>query len=307
MIMKRSLWIITLVLGFAAAKAQQLPQYTQYQLNNFVINPAVAGTDDHWQAKLNNRNQWVGITDAPRTSVFSLYGPMLKRMGIGGFVFNDVTGPTRRLGGQVAYSYHFKLNDKMKIALGASFGLVQYVVDGAKITTQELGDNALSNGIQSKLNPDAGGGAYFYTDKFYVGLSAPQMLTSKLDFFEDYEETSSRQERHYFLTGGYMFDITDEIQVQPSFQAKLVSPVQPQVDLGVRGIYSEMVWLGASYRTGEDLGGQEAISAQLGYTFQKNLTFAYSYDITLSDIRSVSNGSHEIMFAVRFQNNKSPK
>ena len=98
--------------------AQQLPQSTQYMINDYVLNPAIGGNKSYFDAKANQRLQWVGVTDAPRTFVFSLHGPMQnQKVGLGGFIFSDITGPTRRTGAKISYAYHFKLTDDIKLSL----------------------------------------------------------------------------------------------------------------------------------------------------------------------------------------------
>jgi type IX secretion system PorP/SprF family membrane protein len=147
------------VLTIAKTDAQQLPQYTQYLINDYVINPAIGGTQPFFQAKSNNRYQWTGITDAPRTYVFSLHGPLSNlKMGVGGYVFTDITGPTRRTGARLSYSYLLNLTDDIKMSFGVSGGLLQFAIDGGKITSKEAGDIALSSQVQSVFVPDAGAG-----------------------------------------------------------------------------------------------------------------------------------------------------
>src|SRR6266550_1116049 len=119
---------VVLLLFFATgAVAQQLPQYTQYMFNDFVMNPAIAGRNNFWEAKSNNRYQWQGITDAPRTYILSLQGPFKNlKMGIGGNIFTDIVGPTRRTGFNMAYAYHIKLNSTYKLSFGINAGVLQY-------------------------------------------------------------------------------------------------------------------------------------------------------------------------------------
>lgn len=296
--MLKRLIVAAVVLAAAAggAKAQQLPHYTQYLLNDYVMNPAVGGNAPYWEAKSNNRYQWVGITDAPRTYVLSVHGPTNNRkVGLGGHLFTDITGPTRRTGAHFSYAYHMKLNEKMKLSLGVSAGLLQFMVDGSKVVFREDGDLALSSGIQSVTIPDAGAGAYFYGDRFFVSLSSPQLMTFKLQFFEDYEDTQSRLERHYFAAAGYKFKVAKDIDIQPAGMVKYVAPVPVQAELTLRAIYQDAVWAGFSYRT------EDAMALMVGYTFQKNLTLGYSYDIITNNLKGYSTGSHELMLAVKFR------
>ena len=288
--------------GVTGAMAQQLPHYTQYLLNDYAINPAVGGSTPYWEAKSNNRYQWVGVVDAPRTYILSVQGPTNNRkMGIGGSLFTDITGPTRRTGVRLSYAYHLKLNEKMKLSLGASGGALQFLIDGSKIVFREDGDIALSSGIQSVTVPDAAAGVYLYSDRFFVSVSAPQLLTYKLQFFEDYDQTDSRLARHFFGAAGYKFALSDDFDLQPAAMVKYVDPVPVQAELTLRAIYRDAIWAGASYRT------ESAIGIMVGYTFQQNLTLGYSYDFISNNLNRFSTGSHELMLSVKFKKRKTTR
>lgn len=281
--------------------AQQLPLFTQYVFNKYVFNPAVTGTEDHFTAIANYRYQWQGVTDAPRTYILSVHGPhKFKNYGIGGALYTDVTGPTSKTGAYLSYAYHLKVNDNQKVSLGLSGGLMQYRVDGTKITLADPGDLVLSNSLLTKFVPDFGFGAYWYGDKFYVGVSVPQFIQSRVDFSDDGTQSLSKLTSHFYVNAGYKFVINEDISVEPSFMMRYSYPVVPQVDMAVRGIYQEMFYLGTLFRT------QDALAIMAGYqTADEKFTFGYSYDITRSDLDLFSNGSHELMVKARFGNIKS--
>lgn len=290
---------ISLSFEMNGAFAQQLPQFSQYLINDYVINPAIAGSHKYFEAKTNHRYQWVGVTDAPRTYIFSVNGPIYKSMGVGGYVYTDITGPTRRTGGQLSYTYHFKISEKIKLGFGTSLGVLQFAIDGAKITGKEIGDLALSSGVQSVTVADATAGFHLYSDKWYFSASAPQLLRNNIQFFTEYKNNLSRLVNHYFIMGGYKYNINESITLAPSCLIKYVSPVPVQFEPTLRVIYKDQVWVAGSYRT------QDAISACVGYTFQQNITFGYSYDLTMTNMKKYSSGTHEVMLGIRFKARKS--
>ena len=293
--MKRLIFSLVCVLGSFVGLAQQLPQYTQYFLNDFTINPAVAGTKEAWVAQSNNRFQWVGITDAPRTYVLSLNGPVRNmNMGVGGYVFTDVTGPQRRTGASISYSYHLKITEEIKLGLGLTFGATQFTIDGSEIELKDPTDVALSSTNQQVLLPDGGAGLHLYSKDFWFGISAPQLLNNKVQFYDDYDETTARLARHYFLTAGYNFEVIDDLVIQPSVFVKYIDPLPVQFDATVRGIYKETVWLGLSYRM------DDAVGFMMGYNFNDNLMFGYAYDMSTSEIQDYNTGSHELMLGIKF-------
>ncbi len=280
--------------------AQQVPLYTQYMLNEFIINPAAGGRNDYFEAKSNNRYQWKGITDAPRTYILSVNGPLRSRkVGLGGYLFTDITGPTRRTGVYASYAYHLKINDKIKLGLGLSAGLLQFTVDGSKINLHDAGDDALNNNLRSVLLPDFGFGLYLYSKQFSLGFSAPQLVQNKLDLYESTSSIASKLEDHYFINGAYRYKPNEDFCIEPSVLVKVLKPVPTQVDLGLRAIYKDMFWIGGAYRT------KDAYSAMLGLCLKKHITFAYAHDFTFSNLKNYSSGTHEIVVGLKFI--KAPK
>ncbi len=284
------------------AFSQQLPLYSQYMFNDYVFNPAVAGTKDYYLAKSNNRYQWVGINDAPRTYILSVYGPhKTKDMGFGGFVFNDVTGPTSRTGLYGSYAYNVRIKDDIRFSSGLSLGILQYKIDGSKIILHDAGDQALSDGMYVDYMPDANLGLYIYSKKYSFGIAANQLFNNNIKFKEVDQLGINKIKSHIMLNGSYLFDINDDFEAEPSLMLKFVSPAPIQFDLNARVIYKKMVWLGFSWRT------KDAFSIMVGYNFKEQLMFGYSYDITTTTLKNYSSGTHELMLGVRFNKIKQDR
>jgi len=297
--MKSVLVILLMVMSVTTMFAQQLPHFSQYYLNDFLINPAVAGTKNYFEGISTHRSQWAGITDAPRTYTLSVNGPTKNlKMGLGGYLFTDIVGPTRRTGFNLSYAYHLKLNDKLKLSLGLSAGLLQFKIDASKITLRDPDDAILTDGVQSDLVPDAGFGMYLYHKKYYVGFSAPQLLNSKVKFFDEGENPVGTLPPHFFLTGGYNFQLNDDFVLAPSVFVKYVTPAPVQFEGTLRLIYQEKLWLSGTYRD------KDAITFSLGYIINNSFTLAYAYDLTTTNLKNYNSGTHELMVGIRFYNQK---
>ena len=294
--MKKLLFISTLVFGFSLASfGQQIPQYSQYMLNDYILNPAMTGQHDYWEVKSNNRLNWIGITDAPRTFILSAHGPFRKHnMGMGGSVFADITGPTSRVGFYLSYAYHLKLSKSLKLGMGLSFGLLQYRIDGTKVTLRENGDPVFPEQMMTVYAADATFGVNLKHKNFNFGISLPQLIGNNLKFLENQEETKSSLARHYMAMGGYTFRVGD-FGIMPNLLVKYVFPAPPQFDAGVKFDWRDQFWLGASYRH------DDAVSFMGGLAYKDFLVLAYSYDMSTSNLRNYSNGSHELMVGVRFR------
>lgn len=279
--------------------AQQLPHFSQYFLNDYLINPAVAGSRDYFEGTSTHRYQWEGVTDAPRTYTLSVNGPTKNRkMGFGGYLFTDHVGPTRRTGINISYAYHLKISESLKLGLGLSAGLLQFMIDGSKITLRDEDDAIITNGVQSELKPDAGFGLYLYHKKFFFGFSAPQLLHSKVKFFKEGANPTGTLPAHFFVTAGYKYDLSEDFTIEPIIFAKYISPVPLQIEGTIKVTYKSKLWLAGTYRD------KDAITASLGVFLNNNFTVAYAHDFTTTNLRNYSNGSHEIMVAARFYRRK---
>ncbi len=297
--MKKILFIFLLLIGIlSSALAQQSPHFTQYMFNDFVINPAVAGTNDYYQIRSNHRFQWIGITDPPLTNTLSIYGPHGKLpMGFGGYFYNDVTGPTSRTGLTGSYAYNIEINSDMRLSGGLSFGLMQYKLDGTQVNPKDLTDLAIQPVVNSSYIPDAAVGFYLYAKDFYAGFSANQLLNNKLRIY-DVKSGLNKLKSHFYLTGGYKYEIDRDFTVEPSVIIKVTSPKAFQFDLTARVIYREMFWGGLSFRM------KDAVSILLGYNYDDRFSFGYAYDMGVNGLRKFNSGSHELMIGYRFNDIK---
>lgn len=279
---------------FTASLAQQLPQFTQFMFNDYVLNPAVAGTRSYYQVRAVSRFQWAGIVDAPQTISLSINGPnSTKSMGIGGYLYNDVTGPTSRTGVYGTYAYNINIVNDIRLSMGLSFGFLQNTIDGTKITLHDPNDPVLQNSVYSSFVPDASIGFYLYDKNWFAGFSAFQLFSNNLKIYDE-KNGLNKLKRHYYLTGGYSFILTNQLTFEPSFIAKGTAHIPLQIELNAKVVYLEIAWLGFSYRS------QDAASILIGYVHNKKYYFGYAYDFSISDFRKYNSGSHEIMIGFRF-------
>ncbi len=279
----------------SSSVAQQLPQLSLFPENAYVLNPAIAGSNPWFEVKGMNRTQWTGITDAPRTFTLSLQGPLRNpHMGVGGYLFTDNAGPTRRTGIQLSYAYHVFLNDKVKLGLGLSGGVLQFAIDCSKIKLAQDGDPALLGQLQSQTVFDATFGAHLYGENWFVGFSLPQLLQNEISVFDSQNQELNKLEDHYYIMAGYKYAVNDDIKLEPSVLIKYVSPVPMKWEGNLRLWYKNMVWLGGSYRSAD------AVVVMAGYQFKETINLAYAYDITTSGFKNYSSGTHEILVGFRF-------
>ncbi len=289
-------------------KAQQRPQYTQYMVNPFLLNPAVAGTEDFTDIRAGYRKQWVGFEGAPRTMFVSAHTNIGKEMvmnnrtrkkrtgfhGIGAVIANDAIGPTSTTVMNLAYSYHLRLNKTLFASLGAMGGLQQYSLDGNKLYAANPGDPLVSSYTNASL-ADINTGFWLYSDKFYVGGSLVQIMPQRLYSQQDRSISKGRLAQHYFITAGYNIPMGSDFSLIPSIMFKSVAPSPVSFDINTKIRYGDFLWAGISYRN------TDAIAIMGGIILNNTFEVSYSYDYTTSAISVASGGSHEVIVGYRLR------
>ena len=284
--------------GTCVLQAQQMPHYTQYMFNDFVINPAVAGVHDYYQIRTNHRFQWVGLLDPPMTNSIAFYGPHATMdMGYGGFVYHDVTGPTSRTGLTGSYAYNIAVTGDIRLSMGLYASVMQYRVDGTQLNPADVSDPVLLNMVSTSYLPDAGLGLYLYAEDFYVGLSAAQLLNNSIKIFDN-KDGLNRLKTHINLIGAYRFRIDQDWLIEPSMMLKGTAPKEFDFDITAKVEWQQKLWGGVSYRH------RDAVAILIGYSFDESLFFGYAYDIGISELSKYNTGSHEIMIGYRFNDIK---
>ena len=286
---------IVLILTYASyIHAQQDPNYTQYMYNINVMNPAYAGSKENMAGSFMYRQQWVGLEGAPKTATFSLHSPIGKNVGLGISAISDKIGPVEENNVYADFSYTLNLGGSNRLALGlkagATFHKIGLFSDIGNGYIQQPGDLAFSENTNSaKLN--IGTGLFYYTEKYYLAFSIPNMLNSKhLDVTQNgqlYQFGSDVQ--HYFITGGYVFNLSDNTKFKPSFMMKSAFNVPTSMDLSTNFLFYNKFEAGASYRLNDSFG------AMVNFAISPTIRIGYAYDYIISDLKVTTVASHEIM------------
>lgn len=311
--MNKLISISIFIFGFISSEvfAQQRPQYTQYATNQFLINPAIAGSQNMDEIKIGGRVQWIGFQDAPQT-VFATYHAPFKKMpfqttmkqrghhGFGAILIKDITGPVSQTSAHLNYAYQHPFTDNLNGAVGVSLGLLQHSIDMNKLNFQNANDGIIDRLIPNRFVPDGSVGVWIYSDKFYFGASITQMISNTTMFLPvgEREVETFDLEAHYFANIGYKIDIGPETSdwfLVPSVLFKSVKPASGHVDFNIRAQKAENFWFGASFRQDDSFSGLVGISAM------QDFAITYSYDFIISDIGPYSGGSHELTMTFKFK------
>ncbi len=272
--------------------AQQDSQYTHYMYNTIAVNPAYAGSRNVLSAVLMHRTQWQGIQGAPKTQLLSINSPLNYNVGIGASVLRDEIGPATETQFAVDYSYTLALNNKdTKLAFGLKGGLNSLTVDFTKLLIYDPTDVSFQENISGRLSPIVGVGTYLYNERWYLGVSVPNLLKTK-----HYNHTSistAKESAHLNIIGGYVFNLSENVQYKPAFLVKAVKGSPIALDFSSSFLIGEKLILGASYRL------DAAVSAMVGIQASRKFMFGYAYDYDTTDIGNYNSGSHE--FLLRFE------
>nr|WP_315223362.1 type IX secretion system membrane protein PorP/SprF [uncultured Flavobacterium sp.] len=280
------------------AHAQQDPQYTQYMYNTMSVNPAYAGSTGGLEATLLHRSQWVGISGAPQTQSFSIQSPLQnEKIGLGLSIVNDKIGPSNEVYLDGNFSYSLPLGYEKRLAFGLKAGFRMLDVDWSKGKFYDPNDVLLNQNINNQINLAIGAGVYYYTEKWYLGLSIPSFIRNS--YYDDVQESVNYDRLHYYFMGGYVFDLNSNLKFKPAFLVKAVTGAPVIADVSANFMIAEKFVIGASYRT------DESVSALAGFQFSRNFYLGYSFDYTISQLNKYNDGSHEIILRYQFNKDQS--
>lgn len=283
--MKKLSIIVVLLLAFQM-HGQQDPQYTQYMYNMNVVNPAYAGSKEGLSFGLLYRNQWSKIDGGPETGTFFGHTPIGNNLGLGLSVISDNIGPVKETNAYVDVSYTLNLGGEHKLAFGVKAGATFHDIGLSDIDIIDEDDIFLNQDISS-TTPNIGAGFFYYTNKYYVSLSVPNLLSS-VHLDSDGRNIGS-ETQHYFLTGGYVFDLSPNTELKPSVLVKSAFDAPTSFDVNLNARFFKKFEIGASYRL------DDSFSGLVNFALTDGLRIGYAYDAISSDIKKYSPASHEVM------------
>jgi type IX secretion system PorP/SprF family membrane protein len=277
---------------------QQQAMFTQYMFNGLAINPAYAGSHQTLEFTALARQQWTGLEGAPSTQTFTAHSPLKnKSIGLGLSIIHDKIGVTSQFGTYGAYSYRIQFQNKGVLAMGMQIGFTQYHEDLTQLQgyIRDPNDPNFSQDQVSKFMPNFGAGLYYYTKRYYLGLSSPHLVQNKLDVIET-SDSEAKQRRHYFFTTGYVFDLSRSVKFKPNLLLKIVEGAPVEADINLNFLFQELLWAGVSYRSFDSF---DAI-IQLNVTEQFSIGYAYDF-ATTTELKRLHSGSHELMLNYRLK------
>lgn len=342
--MKKIILPVLSVCFVLIAAAQQRPHYTQYVVNPYIINPAITGIENYTDLKLSVRDQWVGLNGAPKTMYLTIHGSLGKNdyrtsatsfqvpgenprgkaywetytaaephHGIGLSVVNDVTGSYSRFSAAASYAYHLGLSPTTNLSGGFSAGITRVSIDKTKQDFTGTADaydpstGSATTGELTKIRPSIAAGLWLYSRDYFIGFAVQQAIPQNYSFIDDAAViTKSRFVPHLFLTAGYRFLLSDDVNAIPSVMVKYISgnsktEFQPEVNVKLQ--YRDLLWVGGSYRNQDGYAGM--LGLNVSNTF--NISYAYDRSSTNNLLNDFNRGTHEIVLGFLLGNKYSEK
>ena len=301
--MKKLILAIISLLAMPNIMAQQQPQFTHYMYNAIAVNPAYAGSRGALAINGTNRNQWVGFEGGPQTTTISVHSPLRDdKMGLGLSIMHDQAGWENFTYLYVDYSYTIQTNRDHYLSFGLKGGFSQYRIDEELFAFPEVMEDPFFQDQLNRWTPNVGAGIYYHTDNWYAGVSSPRLITNDFNKESAYV---ALERNHYYLTGGYIFDLSPTVKLRTSALTRYTNGSPLAVEGSAVFLFFEKLWLGGSYRH------EDAVGALADFKINNQLRVGYAYEYTVSDIRPYTSGSHEVLLIYEFKYNfskyKSPR
>ncbi|WKK83193.2 PorP/SprF family type IX secretion system membrane protein [Marivirga arenosa] len=288
--MKKAIKLILLVLIPFCLQAQNDPLYNQYFFNQAIINPAYTGVNNVLNATALSRTQWAGVEGAPITNTLNVTNSFLKnKIGVGANLIFDRFGINNNTEFSLMYSYKIITPLGNVFSMGLQAGLVNYNYDYNRLNLQYLDDTILNDAQPSVTKENFGFGFWYMSKNYYIGLSVPRLLDVRVN---DGGSQSTRYRRHYYLSGGYVFDQLFSFKFKPSILVMYVDNENYAVDINTSFLLNEAIWLGASIRNFSALG----LNTQL--KIDESIKFGYAFELPINNTALTGLGTHSLMISL---------
>ncbi len=290
--------ITATTLGSLGLKAQQDPMFTHYMDNTLAVNPAYAGSRDALTVTALHRSQWVSFKGAPLTQTITMHAPLRnEHIGIGLSVTNDKIGPINNTSAVFDFAYIMRVSKKSRLALGISAGIDMFQANLSTLNLDQQADPTFQNNISNHMTPRLGFGAYYYRERFYLGVSTPNLLQNNYSVVNEANGSTliASEQMHYYLIAGTVINLTDNLAFKPTTLIKMTDAAPVQADLTASFIIMKKLLLGVMYRTGDAVGG--LIGLNITPQFHLGYSYDWSYGLQTS---KYNQGSHEIILRYDF-------
>ncbi|MEJ7694297.1 type IX secretion system membrane protein PorP/SprF [Daejeonella sp.] len=269
--------------------AQQLPLYSQYMFNTLEINPAYAGFKESMQFTTIFRKQFNGIKNSPQTAMISFDMPIGRtKLGVGVKLVDDKFSVSRTTGAQGSLSYHID-GDNSKLSFGMQIGALNYKANMMDLNLTNPGDPIFAQDVNT-LVANFGTGIFYNTDKYYAGISVPNLARTNLrETNVALDSYDVKQSPHFYVNAGMLIDLNDNFILKPSFLLRGVRGIPLNYDVNANVFFKELFSVGVSYRS------NSAVVGLMDVRIIPDLRLGYAYDYDVGRLNTFTKSTHEII------------
>lgn len=299
--LKKIITVVIILLITNSARSQADIKLSVFNYNPLIYNPAFAGSSDGLNIIGIYSTQWYGFDGAPKTQYLSVDTKLpSKKIGLGLSIDNDVIGPVREYNVEGNFSYYINLDQKYKLALGLKTGLNSYRVDINQLNIYEAGEDVYGSNYENYQSLILGSGVNLYSDKFFVGISVPNLLTSKY-YSPDNSTSIFKRKPYYYLNSGYKFELKRDVTLTPAILARLTdgAPLSILTSLNLNWYEKYIASINFDYTS--------SIGFLFGVKVFNNLKVGYSYDHSINRFSRYNNGTHTFLLSYTLLNKNSKK
>ncbi|MEO6667856.1 MAG: PorP/SprF family type IX secretion system membrane protein [Ferruginibacter sp.] len=288
--------LILAMLALSKSYAQQLQTSTLYDMQGMIHNPSAAGVGEYNTAGVTYKSQWSGITGAPKTATaFGSFNLLKQKIGVGGFFYNDKTGPTARNGLQLNLAKHIVMKSEAKLSIGIAPCIVQYSIDRSRLT-ETLGDDAALGTADNKVKFDVAFGVSYTDKRFQIGASVSQLIQSKMGYYKGNLSATdeARFYRHYYLHGNYNWNVDQVTTITPNFLLIYLPNAPTEFQVGAKVEHNKLLWWGVGYQS------RQSYILSAGVNISKKITLGYAFNDYITPISTFDGGSYGHEFILRY-------
>ena len=297
--MKRIIYLTVFLSLVVVTQSQQLMTSSFYDMYGILHNPASSGSQQHAIVGSMFKTQWNSMPGSPQTGlIFASTYLRDSKLGIGGYMYTDVTGPVKWTGLRMAYAYHIPLEEERIFSIGLESRFLQFSYDRSKLR-ESLGiDDPVLSSNEKRFKGDVGAGIAYTSSKFVLGAAVSQLVQSKLKLYESGGSQSDQAKlyRHYYVHSNYYWSVDSNTRIIPHISLVYLPNAPLEVQGGIRAEYNNQIWYGLSRRA------RQGWMVSAGVKVKKKFNIGYSFDIYKTPLSIYSRGSesHEIMLQYDF-------
>ena len=287
----RTCAFLLLILSVTEASAQLNPLGSMYFQNQYLGNPAMAGTETGLDLNLGFRQQWSNIPGSPAIQTLTADYGLNDKVGLGLNIYNDKAGLFSRTRSVASFAYHLPLGgEEQHLSFGVSLGFMNERIMNEDIDG-DPNDIVASNYNDRDTYVDGDFGIAYSGSRFTFQAALPNMKS----FFKKDINNSSVDRATFYSAASYKLTLSEGaggFGLEPKVAYRGVKGMDNMIDAGANLTYGDRLNLFGMYHSSK--------SATMGIGM-KYLSFGINgmYTTATSALSNYANGNFEVSLSLR--------